>query len=196
MGIKKRSHELSVEKLKSEVPTTIFRPSVVVGDSQTGETAKYDGIYYLIHYLRKAPSLLRLLNVGNKKVQLNLVPVDFVVDGIAALSDDEAAIGKTIALADPRPLATADIFDGITKELCSKGSALVLPESLTERMLMLPFSPPISGLPHSAVPYFFLPQTYDTAVADELLAKHGIKCPPFSNYVSKLLDFVDEHPKL
>ena len=32
--------ELSVEKLKSEAPVTIFRPSVVVGDSRTGETAK------------------------------------------------------------------------------------------------------------------------------------------------------------
>lgn len=188
--------ELSVEKLKSEIPVTIFRPSVVVGDSQTGETAKYDGIYYLIHYLRKSPNLLRLLNVGNKKVRLNLVPVDFVVEAIAALSSDEAAVGKTIALADPDPLATSDIFDSITKELCGKGSALVLPESVTERMLMLPFSPPVSGLPHSAVPYFFLPQTYDTTIADELLAKHRIECPRFTDYVSNLLEFVERHPKL
>ena len=188
--------ELSVEKLKIDIPTTIFRPSVVVGDSRTGETAKYDGIYYLIHYLRKSPSLLRLLNVGNKKVRLNLVPVDFVVEGIAALSNDEAAIGKTIALADPHPLATADIFNSITRELCGKTSAFALPASVTERMLMLPISPPISGLPHSGVPYFFLPQTYDTAVADELLAKHGIECPRFTDYVSKLLDFVDRHPNL
>ena len=188
--------ELSVEKLKSDIPVTIFRPAVVVGDSRTGETAKYDGIYYLIHYLRKAPNLLRLLNVGNKQVRLNLVPVDFVVKAIAALSDDEAAVGKTIALADPDPLATSDIFDSITKDLCGKSSALVLPESVTERMLMLPFSPPISGLPHSAVPYFFLPQTYDTSIADELLAKHRIECPSFTDYVSNLLDFVDRHPKL
>src|SRR5687768_6218327 len=47
--------EMEVEKLKADLPVTIFRPSVVVGDSQTGETVKYDGIYYLIHYLRKAP---------------------------------------------------------------------------------------------------------------------------------------------
>ena len=39
--------EIEVERLKSEFPVTIFRPSVVVGDSETGETAKYDGIYYL-----------------------------------------------------------------------------------------------------------------------------------------------------
>ena len=45
--------ELSVEKLKSELPITIHRPAVVVGDSRTGEITKYDGIYYLIHYLRQ-----------------------------------------------------------------------------------------------------------------------------------------------
>src|SRR5215218_3492049 len=72
--------ELEVEELKSELPVTIFRPSVVVGDSRTGETTKYDGIYYLIQYLRKLPGVLRTINVGNKRVRLNLVPVDFVVE--------------------------------------------------------------------------------------------------------------------
>jgi thioester reductase-like protein len=80
--------------LKNEIPTTIYRPSVVVGDSLTGETAKYDGIYSLIHYLRKAPNLLRYVNVGNSAVKLNLVPVDFVVEGIAALSMTNAPSGK------------------------------------------------------------------------------------------------------
>lgn len=188
--------ELEVERMKPDFLITVFRPSVVVGDSKTGETAKYDGIYYLIHYLRMAPRLLRFLNVGNKEVRLNLVPVDFVVDGIATLSADDEAVGKTIALADPDPLATAEIFDAISRELCGKGSALSLPSGMMESILMLPFSPAISGLPHSAVPYFFHPQTYDTAVAAELLAKHSIKCPRFSDYVPNLLDFVASHPKL
>src|SRR5207237_71 len=52
--------ELEVEKLKRDLPVTIYRPAVVCGDSRTGETAKYDGVYYLIHYLRKAPRLLAL----------------------------------------------------------------------------------------------------------------------------------------
>jgi thioester reductase-like protein len=188
--------ELEVEKLKGEVPVTIFRPSVVVGDSKSGETAKYDGIYYLIHYLRKAPNLLRLVNVGNKYVRLNLVPVDFVVDGIAALSDDDAAVGKTIALADPEPLATSELFNVIAKELSGRESVIAPPAGLTERFLMLPFSPALNGLPHAGVPYFFLSQTYDTSVADGLLEKHGIRCPNFREYVANLLKFVESHPKL
>lgn len=188
--------EVEVEKLKGELPVTIFRPSVVVGDSNTGETAKYDGIYYLIQYLRKAPKLLRLVNVGNRNVKLNLVPVDFVVDGIAALSNDEAAIGKTIALADPDPLATSELFDAIAENISGRRSVVTPPARFTEWSLMLPFTPVVSGLPHAGVPYFFLSQTYDTAIADELLAKHGVKCPNFRDYATNLIRFVEGHPKL
>ncbi len=188
--------ELEVEKLKSTLPVTIFRPSVVVGDSQTGETVKYDGIYYLIQYLRKAPGLLRLINVGNKNVRLNLVPVDFVVDGIAALSSQDNSLGKTVALADPDPLTTAELFDVIAQLLSKKRSAYTPPPSLVEKSLLLPFSPPMTGLPHSSVPYFFLSQTYDTHQAYELLDAHGIKCPSFRDYAANLIKFVEKHPRL
>lgn len=188
--------ESEVEKLKVELPITIFRPSVVVGDSKTGETAKYDGIYYLIQYLRKAPNLFRLVNVGNKNVRLNLVPVDFVVEGIAALAFDDEAEGKTIALADPEPLTTNELFDLLAEKLSGKRSLIGPPPSLVERALFLPFSPPATGLPHSAVPYFFISQVYDTSVADALLEKHGIHCPRFRDYAENLIKFVEKHPQL
>src|SRR5207244_4957470 len=59
--------EIEVEALKSELPVTIHRPAVVCGDSRTGETAKYDGIYYLIHYLLRMPRLVSLFNIGNQR---------------------------------------------------------------------------------------------------------------------------------
>jgi len=169
---------------------------VVVGDSQTGETTKYDGIYYLIHYLRKSPGLLRLFNVGNKKVRLNLVPVDFVVDGIAALSHDEKATGKTIALADPNPLTTAELFDTIAASMTGKSSVVTPPPVIVEWSLMRSFSPPITGLPHYAVPYFFIEQVYDTNSSKELLAEHDVRCPNFKEYAANLLKFVEKKPNL
>jgi thioester reductase-like protein len=188
--------EMEVERLKSQLPVTIYRPSVVVGDSETGETAKYDGIYYLIHYLRKAPSILRLVNVGNLKVHLNLVPVDFVVDAITALSIDTTAVGKTFQIADPAPLTTAELFDTIAKEMTGRKSEFGPPPRLVEWFLGTKMSPPITGLPDSGVPYFFIEQTYDTSLASEALKPYGIACPPFPSYVANLLDFVDEFPKL
>ena len=188
--------ETEVENLKTDLPVTIFRPSVVVGDSNTGETSKYDGIYFLIQYLRKAPAVLRFVNVGNNDVRLNLVPVDFVVEAIAELSMDENSTGKTIALADPNPLTTAELFDLIAEIITGKKSSFNPPPKLIQASLSTPLSPPVTGLPHSAVPYFFIAQTYDTRVAETLLAPYGIICPNFRDYAANLLKFVEKHPRL
>lgn len=188
--------ELEVESLKSQLPITIHRPAVVCGDSRTGETAKYDGIYYLIHYLRRWPGGLTLLNIGNREVRLNLVPVDFVIEAMAALARDKRAIGATVQIADPAPLTTRELFDEISQVIAGRDSLATVPAGIVYPVLMLPFAPRITGLPHSAVPYFFLEQTYDTSRAQALLEPHGIQCPRFSDYVGKLVDFVAEHPRL
>ncbi len=188
--------EIEVERLKSHLPVTIYRPSVVVGDSLSGETAKYDGIYHLIHYLRKAPSLLRVVNVGNRDVRLNLVPVDFVVDAIASLAFDDDALGKTLAIADAQPLTTAELFDVLAKCMTGRKSEYTPPTKVVEWFLNLSISPAITGLPIHGVPYFFLSQNYETSIADALLKKHGVNCPRFQNYAANLLDFVDEFPRL
>lgn len=188
--------ELSVENMKDSLPVTIIRPSVVVGDSRNGETVKYDGIYYLINYLLIAPWLLRFVNVGNEKVRLNLVPVDFVVEGIKAISESDAAVGKTIALADPAPLTTAELFDAIAKASTGAASVLTPPSAVIELFLKSPISPPLTGLPHSGVPYFFIEQEYDVSQATAILEKIGLRCPSFDTYVDNLIAFVKEHPSL
>ncbi|MGQ0761249.1 MAG: SDR family oxidoreductase [Acidobacteriota bacterium] len=188
--------ELSVQALKSELPVTIHRPAVVVGDSRTGETAKYDGIYYLVHYLRRWPGGLTLLNIGNSKVSLNLVPIDFVIEAMVALAKDERAIGTTVQIADPTPLTTEQLFDEIAKTVAGRESWMTVPRRLVYPVLMGPGAPKITGLPHSAVPYFFLEQTYDTSRVQELLKPHGINCPAFPAYVDALVKFVEEQPAL
>src|SRR5882724_6360386 len=133
--------EVEVDSLKGELPITIHRPSVVCGDSRTGETAKYDGVYYLIRYLLKHPSLLSLLNIGNDVVKLNLVPVDFVVEAMAALLQDESALGQTLQLADPNPLTTNQLFNAIARSINGGRSRITVPPSWVEFVLMLPPSP-------------------------------------------------------
>lgn len=186
--------ELAVDSAKADLPITIHRPSVVCGDSQTGETGKYDGVYYLILYLLRWPSLLSTINIGNHKVSLNLVPVNFVVDAMAALAFDERAIGKTLQLADPAPLSTNQLFNAIANSIDGHRSKITAPAKWVRFFLMLPPSPRITGLPHHAVPYFFVRQLYDTSQAQSLLAPHGIHPPPFESYVDRIVDFTRQHP--
>jgi thioester reductase-like protein len=188
--------ELEVDALKRELPVTIHRPSVVCGDSRTGETAKYDGVYYLINYLRMHPSLFSMLNIGNRQVRFNLVPVDFVVEALTALVKDERATGATVQLADPNPLTSHEVFESIARTLAGRGSRLTIPPVLVRTTLSLPLSPALTGLPHAGVPYFFLDQQYDTSVASRLLEPHGVRCPTFTDYVGTLIEFVSRHPKL
>ena len=186
--------ELEVEKLKADLPITIHRPAVVCGDSTTGETAKYDGVYYLIHYLLKSPGLLSLLNIGNDDVRLNLVPVDFVINSLAALAAEPRVLGKTLQLADPAPSTTRELFNTISESISGRRALITVPARLVEFTLMLPPSPKITGLPHHAVPYFFLKQLYDSSEAQQRLGDHRIICPSFASYVDNIVAFAAKHP--
>ncbi|HEU4837103.1 MAG TPA: SDR family oxidoreductase [Pyrinomonadaceae bacterium] len=188
--------ELEVESAKKDLPVTIHRPAVVCGDSKTGETGKYDGVYYLIHYLLRWPSVLSTVNIGNHEVSLNLVPVDFVVDAMAALAFDERAIGKTLQLADPSPLSTYQLFNAIAKSINDHKSKITAPAKWVRFFLMLPPSPKITGLPHHAVPYFFVRHLFVTTAAQEMLAAHESRCPPFETYVDRIVNFAKQNPRL
>jgi hypothetical protein len=142
------------------------------------------------------PGWLSLFNIGNSKVRLNLAPVDFVVEAMAALAQDEHAIGATVQLADPAPLTSQELFDTIAVSLAGHASRMTIPARLVYKSLMLPVSPKITGLPRPAVPYFFLDQSYDTTRARALLEPHGVRCPAFPTYVDNLVKFVASHPKL
>ena len=43
------------QRMRAGLPTTIYRPAIVVGDSRTGATQKYDGPYFVIRWLLRQP---------------------------------------------------------------------------------------------------------------------------------------------
>ena len=73
---------------------------------------------------------------------------------------------------------------------------MTVPPALVQKSLAFKVSEKLTGLPRVGAPYFFVKQTYDTSRARELLAPHGVACPPFPSYVNALIDFVEKHPKL
>src|SRR3954464_2680349 len=79
--------EVAVRNTMDEIPTTIYRPAIVVGDSRTGETQKFDGPYYSLRTISR-PRGRPLPQIGRGDAPFNVVPVDFVVDAIAAARSD------------------------------------------------------------------------------------------------------------
>jgi thioester reductase-like protein len=71
--------EVLVQDRMDDIPTMIFRPAIVVGDSQTGETDKFDGPYFVLHALQQLPRYTLMTRIGSGTEPVNLVPVDFAI---------------------------------------------------------------------------------------------------------------------
>ena len=191
--------ELEVRhQMQAGMPVTIYRPAVVTGDSRSGETQKYDGPYYVIRWLLKQPTVAVLPVPGDpKRTRINLVPRDFVIDSIAALSEWKGATGQCYQLADPDP---PTIDEAITLMGKATGRMIVrIPLPLGVAKSAIEYVPGVyqlMGIPASAVDYFIHPTFYDTAHADRDLAALGIRCPRLADYMPRLVEFLRAHPEI
>lgn len=186
------------ERMKAGMPASIYRPAVVTGDSRSGETQKYDGPYYVIRWLLKQPTVAVLPVPGDpKRTRINLVPRDFVIDAIAALSESKGAVGRCYQLADPDP---PTIDDAITLMGKATGRVIVrvpVPLGMAKSAIEhLPGVYQLLGIPASAVDYFIHPTFYDTTHADRDLAALGIRCPRLADYMPHLVEFMRAHPDI
>jgi thioester reductase-like protein len=87
--------EVMVRSFGDRLPITIYRPSIVVGDSRNGYTPHFKVLYWPLKLLSKR--LLRLIPT-NLRAKLDVVPVDFVADSIALLMKQEEATGECFHL--------------------------------------------------------------------------------------------------
>ena len=189
--------EIEVRRQMHRIPTTIYRPSIVVGDSATGETQKYDGPYFAIRYVlrQKTPFVLMPLVADPNETRSNVVPRDFVVDAITHLSGVLKSTGKTYALADPSPLSMAELIDLMERETKKKLIRVRLPLALAKRAIDdVPGVGRFFGFPSESVDYFAHPTSYATENAQADLAGSGVSVPNFRTYFGKLVSYVRAHP--
>ncbi|HEX6165970.1 MAG TPA: SDR family oxidoreductase [Acidimicrobiales bacterium] len=184
------------EARRGGMPTTVYRPAIVVGDSRTGETQKFDGPYFLLQWLARQPRNWALVPlVGDPTmVRFNMVPSDFVVDAIDHLSGLDASQGRTYHLADPRPLTVDALIDEMCRAVGRRGIRVPLPRRLTTWALanVGPLERFV-GIPAAAVDYFVHPTHYGTGEAERDLAGSGVSCPPAADYLPVLVRFMTAH---
>lgn len=177
------------------LPATIYRPGIVVGDSQTGETQKYDGPYFVAAYMKRLPGATFLPNV-DRSVMASLVPRDYVIAAMDALSVLDRSEGRTYQLTDPNPPSAREVAEIFGKHLGRRLIWLPIPVSVVRGLLdTVPGMELLTGLPAETLDYFAFPTTYSTAHAVADLEGTGVACPRFRDYADKLLDFMDAHPE-
>ncbi len=191
--------EVEVQQaMKQGLPVTIYRPAIVVGDSRTGETQKYDGPYYAIRWLLRQPYLAFMPMVGDPEVsRVNLVPRNFVIDAIAHLSALETSVGKVYQLADPSPLTVDELITAIGK--ATRRKVLRIPLLLGAAKAAINHLPGVYQLmriPAASIDYFVHPTHYTCHNVLEDLEGSGIAAPPFTSYVNRLVAFVKAHPEV
>ncbi len=106
-------------------PPTVYRPAIIVGDSQTGYTATFHGFYVLVKLAHTLVSrMVRGSTAGRLLVQglglsgeerKNLVPVDWVSAVFAHVFSRPAHHGRTYHLVTRRPPSLVLIADVIQK---------------------------------------------------------------------------------
>jgi thioester reductase-like protein len=186
--------EVWVRDTMDRIPTTIYRPAIVVGDSRTGETAKFDGPYYMLRMIsRLRARRLPLAGMGSD-APFNFVPVDLVVEGISSVSGDPEAVGETLHLVDPDPLTSRDLFGALAEEYAGRQPKGSLPPAASDAVMRSAIvRRAFGGIPRESLAYLTHQVRFDTRRAGELLEHHGIRCPYFTEYVTPIVDFFRRH---
>jgi hypothetical protein len=178
------------------LPATVYRPAITVGDSETGETQKYDGPYFVLRWLQRCPGIAPLpVFPGRAGTELNVVPQNYVVDAIDHLSEYGEA-GTVYQLCDANPPTIPEL----TRLLADVTDTRVLPVpstlGLAKRLLGTGLGRSVAGIPPEALDYFTHPTTYVAPNARRDLAGSGIACPAFESYVDVLAAYARDHPEV
>jgi len=182
--------ESMVRRKSDQIPTTILRPAVIVGDSATGEIDRLEGPYLLVLLMLNAPMDLRIPLPGRGEVPLNLVPIDYVVDAGFAVSRDQRSLGRTFHLVDSRPRTARRVFELIARTAGRPMPRGFLPTNLATALLRTPGLERFANVPRAFLEQLATEVVYDERNTRELLAENEIECPPFESYVDVMVDYV------
>jgi thioester reductase-like protein len=188
--------EKHVRRRMSGIPTSVFRPSIVVGDSETGETAKADGPYYVMGLLMRLPKRMPMVHLGASLAKVNLVPVDFVVDAMDRIAADPRSTGKTFALADPDPLRAREILPLMCEALGRAPVVGTVPDRIARAIVLRPDVQRALRAPSEMFDYFSHEAEFDTTNTSSLLDGVRGPCPRLPDYLPRLVAYAQANPRL
>jgi nucleoside-diphosphate-sugar epimerase len=172
------------------LPIAVLRPTIVVGDSQTGEVDRFDGPYFLILLIVTSPPDFPLPLPGRGDTPLHLVPVDYVVRAAWELGRDPRAPGRTFHVGDPTPLSVRRVFELVAAAGGRRMPRGSIPANLTKALLRTPGLERLAKSPRGFLEALGTQVTYSFANTTELLADTDVRCPPLESYVDALVEYV------
>lgn len=178
------------------IPLTIYRPSIIAGDSITGYTKNYDNIYAFCRELvclndyetrRKSgndsliqgrhevrPVSLRI--PGDKHSTLNLVPIDYAANAIFHISKQEESAGKIFHIVNPSPPTIEEIAEWL-KVATGIYRISIVPQHVFHASAPNALEKCFSRKTKAFQPYLFGEACFDSTNTRAFLAGAKIDCP-------------------
>lgn len=199
-----------VLRRECRIPWRVYRPGLVVGDSQSGEAEKIDGPYYFFKLIQKMRRILPpwFPAIGIEGGRINIVPVDFVVDAMHFIAHRPGLDGQCFHLTDPAPRRVGEILNifahaahapsfslrvnaallGFLPAWIRQGMAALAPVRRLREALMHDL-----GLPEGITRLLNWPTRFDNRQAQAALKDSGIACPPLEQYAAPVWDYWERH---
>jgi thioester reductase-like protein len=187
----KKFCEHMVRQLLPDVQRTIFRPSIVLGDSRRPETNQFDMVRAFV-FLAGLPAL-----PFRPTARIDIVPVDFVADAVATLHQKERPAHEIYHLSSGTDSETfAELTDALSKAQGKRGPVFAPSlEGPSSKMVnaLAGRAGKIGGL--ATLMKVFLPYLVWNTVFDNsrVTEEMGRRPAPFSQYCFPLLKFSREN---
>jgi len=188
----KLAAELDVRRWSRQcgLPAVILRPSIVMGEAQTGVTARFNPIYDFLRIVELVVPHLDshvVRTAIRPGVTKNMIPVDYFADAAWRIIAHEAS--GCYHLTNPRPHTMGQIGE-ILRELYGRRQfRLVGPASL-EGCTQTPLEQVVNGATADYACYLSDEPVFDRSQTDRALGESGIEFPAMGGeYFGRLLDY-------
>jgi NAD(P)-dependent dehydrogenase (short-subunit alcohol dehydrogenase family) len=189
------------------VPWRVYRPGVVVGDSQTGEMDKVDGPYYFFKAIQRTRKLIPewLPLVGLDMGKTNVVPVDWVAGALDHIAHEPDLDGRAFHLTDPKGQSVAELYNEFAAAAHAPKVAISVDKRLTDALPTWPLGlalklPPLRqarnitlrelGIPGEVLEHMELKPEFDTRETERALKGSALERPPaLHDYAARLWDY-------
>ena len=195
-----------IARSQTEMPWRVYRPAIVVGNSQTGEMDKIDGPYYFFTAIKKLrhylPGWFPL--VGPELGYTNIVPVDFVANAMDHIAHQPGLDGQAFHLTNPKSQRSGEVMNAFAAAAHAPQMSIridskllkALPKGTIGMLMALPAAKGVRnavladfGIPAEVIGHIALTPQFDTRDTERALKGSGIEVPPLSSYAPKLWDY-------
>jgi NAD(P)-dependent dehydrogenase (short-subunit alcohol dehydrogenase family) len=175
----------------------IYRPGIVIGDSESGEIDKVDGPYSFFTALSRlaqlpSPMPIALPNIGST----NIVPVDYVARAVAALVSADGRSKQTFHLVNPKPQPLHEVYAAFATAAGAPSAVVPVPgvRAPLARMGAVPgvrairdFTMARFGIPSAAIDRVLVDARLgSTFTRSALRFDRSITVPELSTYAGKI----------